>query len=391
MDVSAWAVVVAAGTGSRMGLGYNKVFANLSGRPVLIHTLEALERSGCFKGIVLVLNSRDMDFCRQAYRQYKVFEGLKAVVAGGDTRQQSVYNGLMQIPQNAQLVAIHDGARPIVSAETIRKTLESARDFGSGIAATRVSDTIKQVNRDESVQSTLDRDSLRAVQTPQSFQLPLILKAYRWAEQHNVQATDDAALLERMGYPVRLCVNDGNANNIKLTTMEDYTMLKNKLEPPSLRVGTGYDVHRLVENRPLILCGVSVPHIKGLQGHSDADVATHALIDTLLGAACLGDIGTLFPDTDSSYKDISSILLLQRVYRKIQQEGWHLGNADITIACQTPKLKAFIPAMRASIEKAIEVQEGSINVKATTTEGLGFEGEGLGISAQASALLLKIL
>lgn len=388
MKGSIWAVVVAGGTGSRLGLPYNKVFAELGGCAVLTRTLRALFESRCYDGILLVLNPRD----EAAYLELEQRDHLQELVQrrawGGATRQQSVKNGLEALPEGVELVSVHDAARPFVEAQVIRATIDSARQYGSGVAATMVKDTIKRVDADGLALDTPDRARLRAVQTPQTFQAALLKQAYQWAQENEIAATDDASLVEKMVGSVRLCVTEGGERNIKLTTREDMRMAQCMLEQKNeISTGMGYDVHRLVEGRKLILCGVEVPWEKGLLGHSDADVAVHALMDALLGAMGEGDIGRWFPDNDPAYEGISSIILLKQVAAALKARGGRLLNADVTIVCQRPKLMPYIEKMRETLCEAMEVELSRVNVKATTTERLGFEGEGLGISSQAVATL----
>ena len=291
-------------------------------------------------------------------------------------------------------MAIHDGARPLVTADVIARTLESAQKFGSGVAAVALKDTVKRVDEDSVVVDTPPRDKLRAVQTPQTFEAGLIRKAHA-AYALGERATDDAALAERMGVAVHL--TEGDVENIKLTTPEDMLLARQvilrregqKEEKPMVRIGHGYDVHRLVENRKLILCGVEIPYALGLLGHSDADVALHALMDALLGAAALGDIGRHFPDTDPAYKGADSGKLLDHVVALLEEKGYTVGNVDVTIICQRPKLKDYIEQMRENVARHLKVDIDCVNIKATTTEKLGFEGEGLGISSHAVACIEK--
>ena len=321
--------------------------------------------------------------------------GLHAqVVLGGADRQESVCRGLAATNPEADYVAIHDGARPLVTADVIARTLESAQKFGSGVAAVALKDTVKRVDEDSVVVDTPPRDKLRAVQTPQTFEAGLIRKAHA-AYALGERATDDAALAERMGVAVHL--TEGDVENIKLTTPEDMLLARQvilkregqKEEKPMMRIGHGYDVHRLVENRKLILCGVEIPYALGLLGHSDADVALHALMDALLGAAALGDIGRHFPDTDPAYKGADSGKLLDHVVALLEEKGYTVGNVDVTIICQRPKLKDYIEQMRENVARHLKVDIDCVNIKATTTEKLGFEGEGLGISSHAVACIEK--
>ncbi|MDL2206639.1 2-C-methyl-D-erythritol 2,4-cyclodiphosphate synthase [Eubacteriales bacterium OttesenSCG-928-N13] len=381
-----WALVVAAGKGERLGLPYNKVFHMLGGRSVLGRCFDALQAADCFEGAVLVLSQDDMQRYEQLIDQEGELPLVRHVAIGGKNRQQSVKNGLDVLPSDAKIVAIHDAARAFVPPEVVVDTVQSAIQYGSGVAATVVTDTIKRVDREGLSIDTPDRESLRAVQTPQSFQVDLIQSAHERAIADGYVSTDDAALMERYNGPVRLCCSALGDRNIKLTKPED---LKAVDKMGMLRIGQGYDVHRLVPDRKLILCGVEIPHELGLLGHSDADVATHALMDAMLGAAALGDIGRHFPDTDPRYKGISSIELLKQVDMLLKQQGYHVNNLDVTIIAQQPKLAGYMDQMRTNLAQTLGVSIDQINVKATTTENLGFEGRGEGISAAAIASLEK--
>lgn len=383
--MSCWAVIVAAGRGERAGLGQNKVFYKVDGRSVLGRCLDAFQNCGRFDGTALVLSEADEAAWQALSAQEGPFPLVKAVARGGATRRDSVYSGLLALPEDAELVAIHDAARPFVSDAVIDATLESARRFGSGVISTAVVDTIKQVGADGRVMS-LDRDTLRAVQTPQTFNYQKILEAHRRARAEELAVTDDAMLFEHYYGNVRLVTAPGAEENRKLTTKADFDALN---AAPDVRVGQGYDVHRLVEGRRLILCGVDISWEKGLDGHSDADVAVHALMDALLGALGLGDIGHLFPDTDPAYEGADSMKLLDAVMERVREKGYRVGNADVTIVAQRPKLAPYIEQMKNNLAAGLGVSAERVNVKATTTERLGFEGEGLGISAQAVALLIK--
>ena len=383
--MSCWAVIVAAGRGERASLGQNKVLYKVDGRSVLGRCLDAFQNCGRFDGAALVLSEADEAAWQALSAREGPFPLVKAVARGGATRRDSVYSGLLALPEDAELVAIHDAARPFVSDAVIDATLESARRFGSGVISTAVVDTIKQVGADGRVMS-LDRDTLRAVQTPQTFNYQKILEAHRRARAEERAVTDDAMLFEHYYGNVRLVTAPGAEENRKLTTKADFDALN---AVPDVRVGQGYDVHRLVEGRRLILCGVDISWEKGLDGHSDADVAVHALMDALLGALGLGDIGHLFPDTDPAYEGADSMKLLDAVMERVREKGYRVGNADVTIVAQRPKLAPYIEQMKNNLAAGLGVSAERVNVKATTTERLGFEGEGLGISAQAVALLMK--
>ena len=385
--MNCWAVIVAAGRGSRAGLGVNKVFHPVNGRSVLGRCLDAFQRCGRFDGAVVVLSPED----EARFAALQALEGpfpiVRGTAQGGETRRDSVCNGLLALPEDTQIVAIHDAARPFVSDGIIDATLDSARKHGSGVISTPVVDTVKQIGADGRVIS-LDRDALRAVQTPQSFKYRAILEAHLRARDEQLAVTDDAKLFEHYYGDVTLVTTDDATENIKLTTKTDFEALEKPLMP-DVRVGQGYDAHRLIEGRSLVLCGVEIPFERGLDGHSDADVAVHALMDALLGSLALGDIGRHFPDNDPAYKDADSMKLLEAVMAMIKDRGYRVGNADVTIVAQRPKLAAYMGQMRTNLAKGLGIDEDRVNVKATTTERMGFEGEELGISAQAVTLIYR--
>ena len=377
-----YAIVLAGGSGSRMGAQRNKVLLKLAGKPVIVRAVDAF--TNLVDGVILISREEDIPDMRAAMAAANL---PVTIVAGGDSRQASVWNGLCALPEICTHVLIHDGARCLVDEGTIRRCMASVENHGTGVAAIPAIDTIKQVDADEIVTATPDRSQLRAVQTPQGFTVELIRRAHMSAQQAGFLGTDDASLVERLGHPVRL--TEGNRRNIKLTTPEDLIMAETFLGRnfPALRVGQGYDVHRLVEGRDLILCGVNIPHTLGLLGHSDADVAVHALMDAMLGAMALGDIGKHFPDTDERYRGISSMKLLEHVVALLKERHARVTNCDVTIVAQKPKLLPHIPQMQANIASALELPLDRVNIKATTTERLAFEGREEGISAQAICMV----
>jgi len=377
-------VVVAAGKGERSGLEYNKVFHKINGKSVLSMCLANLSGSGMIDEIALVLSDGDRDAYRMLTEQEGACSIVKKIARGGKTRRESVFSGLTALDEDTDIVLIHDGARPFVTKEIIENVISDARAFGSGVISTKVTDTIKIVDEEGYAFETPDRSMLRAVQTPQAFRFQEILKCHREASEGQA-ATDDAMLYERVFGKVKLTQAESAGENRKLTLPEDFKALERK-KTMIPRVGTGYDVHRLSEGRKLILCGVEIPYEKGLLGHSDADVALHALIDAMLGACALGDIGKLFPDHDMKFKDISSMLLLKEANRVIRENGFRITSTDLTIVCQRPKLAGYIQIMRENIANVLSLPVSCVSVKATTTEKLGFEGEGLGISAQSVAV-----
>lgn len=374
--MNVYAVILCGGSGTRMGAAGNKTLLKTGGEPAIVRGMRAF--AGIVDGTVLVTRAGEEAVFADTLAAY----GMKAsaIVPGGADRQASALRGLRALPENADIALIHDGARPFVTEDIIRRVIESVMQYGSGVAAVPCRDTIKRTDGNGNVLETLDRSVLWQMQTPQGFYVKDLLAAHAAAKD---RYTDDAALMEAAGgAPVRLV--PGSPDNIKLTSPEDLRMANGMLTP---RIGTGFDAHRLVEGRELWLGGVKIPYEKGLLGHSDADAPLHALADALLGAAAMGDIGKLFPDSDPKYKGISSVLLLEEVRKRLNGAGFAMGNVDLTIVCQAPKLAPFIPAMRERIAKALEISVEQVSVKATTTERMGYEGSGEGISAQAVAMV----
>ncbi len=383
------AVVAAAGSSARME-GVNKLTAELCGVPVLIHTLRALDECPEISEIIVVTRESDIQEIAGMCSEYGVKKVAK-VIKGGATRMESVYAGVLETSKKSAFIAIHDGARPLASPGLISRTIHSAMNFGAAIAAVPVKDTVKIVDN-FTVSATPDRETLYSAQTPQVFKAEIIKPALQNAVDKKLSVTDDCAAAEAMG--VNVHISKGDYRNIKITTPEDIAAAEAILKGESgmaadMRIGHGYDVHRLTEGRKLILGGVEIPYEKGLLGHSDADVLIHALMDAMLGAAALGDIGRHFPDTDEKYSGISSVVLLREVSGLVAEKGYSLGNADVTVIAQRPKLAGYIEDMRKNISEALGVSPEKINIKATTEEKLGFTGEGLGIAAHAVAMLCK--
>lgn len=376
--MSCYALIMAAGSGTRMGLSQNKVLLSLAGKSILQHTVEKF--AGLVEGIVIVARREDIPAVSAL--------SLDAhIVVGGDTRQRSVLQGLRALPEDAGIVLVHDAARPLVTREVIDRCIASAATYGSGVAGVRVKDTIKCVGEDGIILETPQRECLIAAQTPQAFSAHALREAIERLEAAGITATDDAGAMEAAGEPVHIV--PGDPKNIKLTEPGDVRFAEWLLGPRVTRMGYGYDAHKLVPGRPLVLCGVQVPHEKGLLGHSDADVALHALMDALLGAAALGDIGTHFPDSDNAYRGISSLLLLGRVAELLRAGGYATCNVDVTIVAQRPKIKPYRERMIRTVAEALGVPEGCVSIKATTTEGMGFEGQEIGISAHAVATIYE--
>jgi 2-C-methyl-D-erythritol 4-phosphate cytidylyltransferase/2-C-methyl-D-erythritol 2,4-cyclodiphosphate synthase len=390
------AVVVAAGKGTRMGTETPKQLLPYKGSTVLKMSLGAFTSHGSIDAAVLVVpadRSHSDEYEAVACEAEKRDGKPVRIVAGGRERGDSVRNGLAAaddlrsekgFSREDTFVLIHDGARPEVTADIIDRNIEALGSFDAVCTAVPATDSMRERTNcgllSEPIypiinSKALNRDLLYNVQTPQSFRLDVILRAYDKAEKDGYTGTDDASVAEYSGFSIALV--EGRYENIKVTTRKDI--------PMGIRVGTGYDVHRLAEGRRLILCGVPVPSSRGLLGHSDADVAAHALMDAILGAAGKGDIGQHFPDTDERYLGADSMELLRQT--KEIAGAADIVNADITIIAEKPKLAPYIEEMRMKIADTLGMPGSAVNVKATTTEGLGFTGRGEGIAAIATCAI----
>ena len=392
------AIIPAAGSGIRMGLACPKQFYELGGLPILCHTLRLFQQVQAVGYIVAVVPAEHCSWVEELVHHNGLTKVYR-IVAGGRERQDSVRAGLAAMPREVELVLVHDGVRPFVPVSVIDNCLRAAEKTGAAMAAVPVKDTLKAVSPDHLIEKTISRDGVWQAQTPQVAKKTLLEQAYASAAaQRDFNATDEAGLIESLGHPV--AVVEGSEKNIKITRPEDLVLaeallmaseahMKSFGDSCRCRSGYGYDAHRLAAGRPLILGGEKIPYEKGLQGHSDADVLTHALCDALLGAAGAGDIGVHFPDTDNRFKGISSIYLLQQVMELLASRGYVLANADITVVAQKPKLAPYFGAMKKNIASVCGVDLVRINIKATTTETMGFEGRGEGISAHAVVMLQK--
>jgi len=377
----ATAIIAAAGSGRRMGRELNKVFIPLAGRPTLEYSIRTLAACAGIEDLVVVAAPGEEADIGQMLRESVVDKPWKVVTGA---------NALRAISSDSDVIVIHDGARPLATPESVEEAIASARKFGAAVVAVPVKDTIKTVDDAGFVTGTLDRRTVWSIQTPQAFRTSVLRQAYEKAERNGVLATDDAALVEQIGVKVKIV--SGSYRNLKVTTPEDLIMVEALLGKEAngmQRVGMGYDVHRLVEGRKLILGGVEIAFQYGLEGHSDADVLLHAIKDALLGAAAQGDIGRHFPDSDSRYKGISSLKLLGEVRKILAGAGWRAYNIDAVIVAEKPKVAGYIPSMNANIADALGIGVEQVNVKATTTEGLGFAGRREGIAAHAVATIVR--
>jgi 2-C-methyl-D-erythritol 4-phosphate cytidylyltransferase/2-C-methyl-D-erythritol 2,4-cyclodiphosphate synthase len=379
--VSSLLLIVAAGSGSRLGREVPKALVPVAGRPLLSWTLDAFVPGEFSRVVVAAPANRVEDFER-------LVGGRGRVVAGGETRSASVRLGVAALaPGGADVVAIHDAARPLVTNAEIRAVLEAAGRAGAAAAATAAVDTIKRVSG-ESVE-TLDRREIFAAATPQAFRWPVLEKALALGD-----ATDEAALCERLGVPVVLV--PVSRLSFKITTPADLELAEAVLSarseekmttmPP--RVGIGFDAHPFAAGRALRLGGVSVPHTAGLQGHSDGDALLHALTDAILGAAGLGSIGDHFPPSDPSWKDADSAVFVERARALAADRGWRVGNVDAVVIAEEPRIAPHAAAIRERLAALLAADPAAVSVRGTSTNGLGFTGRKDGIAAAVIVLLV---
>ena len=366
-------IIAAGGRGRRFGSDIPKQYLSIGGEPVILRTLRAFQEADGIDHIFISADSEHTGYCRKLAADSGISK-VRDVVCGGAERQDSVYCSLVRIKQlcpEVSYVLVHDAARPFVTGRIISDVIETAAESGAAIACVAMKDSLRET--DGTTSRCVDRNRFRSVQTPQGFDMELLTRAYDKAREDGWQGTDDASLVERLGHEITLV--DGDYSNIKITTKEDL--------PMENRTGTGFDVHRLTEGRKLILGGVDIPHEKGLDGHSDADVLVHAVMDALLGAAGMGDIGLHFPDTDDRYKGISSMKLLEEVNNILKENFFTIGNIDVTLIAQRPKIRPYVQQMRTNIAETLGIDVSRVNIKGTTTEKLGFTGREEGIAAEA--------
>ncbi len=384
------AVIVAAGRGARVrGTGsLPKQYLALAGAPVLAHSLRALAAHPKIDAVQVVIHADDRGHYEAAARPYAAC--LLDPVVGGATRQDSVRLGLEALCARApERVLIHDAARPFLTADLVTRLLEALDATPAAIAAEPVADTLKRAAPDGTIADTIDRSNLWRAQTPQAFRFEPILAAHRRAaDAAQMQFTDDAGLAEWAGLAVKLVPS--SSANMKLTTAEDVALAERLLSPPLFepRTGSGFDVHAFAPGDHVWLCGIKVAHTHRLEGHSDADVALHALTDAILGAIGDGDIGQHFPPSDAAWRGAPSRLFLEDAAQRVRALGGRIANVDVTILCEAPKIGPHRAEMRQAIAAILAIEVGRVGVKATTTEGLGFVGRREGIAALASATLL---
>jgi 2-C-methyl-D-erythritol 4-phosphate cytidylyltransferase/2-C-methyl-D-erythritol 2,4-cyclodiphosphate synthase len=380
------AIIAAAGAGRRVGGAVPKQLLAIGGRSLLELSVGTFDAHPGVRDLVVVL---PRELAADPPAHLRATRKPVTVVIGGARRQDSVANAFDAVPPDSDVVLVHDAARPFVTADLIARSIAAAAEFGAAIVATPATDTIKRVERSGAppeVVETIARDTLYLAQTPQAFRREVLGAAVALGRS-GVEATDEAMLAERAGHRVRIV--EGDAANVKITTREDLDAARGRLAP-AMRAGTGYDLHRLVEGRRLMLGGVDVPCERGALGHSDADVVCHAATDAILGAAALGDIGRHFPDTDPAWKGASSLDLLGRAAAMVREAGYAVVNLDVVIVLERPKVAPFITRIREGVAAALDIPSDAVSVKGKTNEGVDAVGRGEAIAAHAVALIARV-
>jgi 2-C-methyl-D-erythritol 4-phosphate cytidylyltransferase/2-C-methyl-D-erythritol 2,4-cyclodiphosphate synthase len=392
------AIIAAGGRGARLGGKPFKQLRLVGGRPILELSVGAFAGHPLVNEVIVALPPE----LALAPPSYLRTAPHVRIVVGGARRQDSVANAFRDAARESELIVIHDAARPFVSANLISRTIDAASACGAALAASPSRDTVKRVagpagTGSRMVAETLRRETIYLAQTPQAFRRDVLSLALAAGEREGIDATDEAALAERAGQRVQIV--EGETSNIKITTPDDLIVAeaiaaaRDETAPKpgrTGRAGTGYDLHRLVAGRSLVLGGVTIPSPLGAEGHSDADVVCHAVIDAILGAACLGDIGRHFPDTDPRWKGASSLDLLARAVAMVAEHGFEVGNVDVTVILEAPKVQPHLERMRAAVAAAIGVDLARVSIKGKTNEGLDAIGRGEAIAAHAVALVRAV-
>ena len=380
-------IIAAGGRGLRMGGDRPKQLLTLRGVTILQRSVTAFDRCDHVNEIVLVLPP---DLAEPSVAATPDGTPLR-VVPGGSRRQDSVACGFDAASSSSDIVVVHDAARPLCSPALITRTIEAALRHGAAIAAVPANDTLKQrvAGDGRFVGRTLARERIVMAQTPQAFRREVLAGAIALGRD-GVSATDEAVLAERAGHRVALV--EGDPRNIKITTASDLTIAEHLLGETMAtgRVGFGYDLHRLVEGRPLVLGGVHIPHDRGLLGHSDADAVCHAVTDAILGAAAAGDIGRHFPDTDPRWEGASSMDLLRAVVGLVRSRGFAVVNLDVVIVAERPKVAPYVDRMREAVASAVGVLPAAVSIKGKTNEGVDATGRGEAIATHAVAMLTEM-
>ncbi len=382
------AIIAAAGAGRRVGAEAPKQFLDLGGRPIVEWSVEAFAVHPRVQDVIVVLPADT----RLSWPQGVEDGASIRVVRGGARRQDSVANALAAVREVSEIVLVHDAARPFVTADLISRSIDAAVEHGAAIVAQPVSDTVKRVSVGRAgpqVVETLPRESIFLAQTPQAFRTGVLREAVALGRS-GVEATDEAALAEKAGRAVHIVL--GTPGNVKITTAEDLDAARRRSTPDAGRlvhgrVGTGYDLHTLVAGRRLVLGGIDVPCERGAFGHSDGDVVCHAATDAILGAACLGDIGRHFPDTDPTWKDAHSLDLLRQAVALVHAAGFRVVNLDVVVVLEHPKIAPFLDRIRERLAAALEIESNRVSVKGKTNEGVDAVGRGEAIAAHAVTLV----
>jgi 2-C-methyl-D-erythritol 4-phosphate cytidylyltransferase/2-C-methyl-D-erythritol 2,4-cyclodiphosphate synthase len=379
------AIIAAAGEGRRLGAPLPKQLIDLGGRSILERSVAVFASHDRVDEVIVVLPAALAAAPPEwlAARRPEV-----RLVAGGARRQDSVASAFDNVRLDSDIVLVHDAARPFVTVAQISRAIDGAVQYGAAIVAVPVRDTVKQVGREglhPVITGTIPRDTIYLAQTPQAFRRGVLGAAVALGRS-GVDATDEAMLAEQAGHPVH--VMEGDPANVKITTAADLDTARQRTQSvTAARIGTGYDLHRLVEGRQLIVGGVTIPFDKGALGHSDADVACHAVIDAVLGAACAGNVGLHYPDSDPRWQGASSIMLLRDAMRHVRERGFAVENVDVSVVLERPRIAPFIPEIRARIAEAVGIDPDRISVKGKTNEGVDAVGRGDAIAAHAVALL----
>jgi 2-C-methyl-D-erythritol 4-phosphate cytidylyltransferase / 2-C-methyl-D-erythritol 2,4-cyclodiphosphate synthase len=378
------AIIAAGGTGVRLGGARPKQFVEIGGRAILERSVSLFLDHASIDDVIVALPRELVD--NPPPYLVGTAKPLR-IVAGGTRRQDSVANAFRTADPGSDVIVVHDAARPFATAALVSRTIAAAAETGAALAAIQARDTVKRADNRETllVDETIARESIYLAQTPQAFRREVLRDALARADE----ATDEASLAELAGHPVRIVA--GEASNIKITAPEDLlvaeAIARGGRPARTGRAGVGYDLHRLVEGRPLILGGVTIPFERGLLGHSDADAVCHAIAEAILGAAAAGDIGRHFPDTDPAWKGAASIDLLARVAAIVGGQGLEVGNVDATVIAEKPKLAPHVDAMRANVARALGIGVDRVSIKGKTNEGIGDLGRGEAIAVHAIALL----
>ncbi len=383
-------VIPAAGIGSRMGAAVPKQYIEVDGMSILRRTVMVFVGLSYVKQVIIACSPEYAAIIREQVGDLFAGGVLLLTVDGGPQRQDSVRNALQHPMLTGSLVAIHDAVRPNVSRDLVDRVCEAASKTGAAIPAIAARDTVKRSVDNLRITETLPRQQIWLAQTPQVFETGRIRQAHEKAKIDGYYGTDDASLIEYIGGDVDIV--EGEPGNIKITSPEDLayiSAMKGTPIFPDIRVGQGYDVHRLEPGRKLILGGVEIPHDKGLMGHSDADALLHAITDAIIGALALGDIGSHFPDTDPANKGLDSRIFLRKAVELAFVRGYRLSNIDSVVVAERPKLRGYIDTMRDEIAHEVGIASDRVSVKATTSEKMGFVGRGEGMAAMATVILFK--